>query len=118
MLDIVEETRDFASLCQRLQIDESLVQFPRDLTSGSNVNLNLENYRRSIFLLSISSTSSSGAGELRDSASPSTRGINDSIISRFTIVCCLKVSDVKVWWNRDIAHRNILGRQRGLRPQT
>ena len=107
ILDVVEETRDFASLRQRLQIDESLVQFSTDLTSGLNVNLDLENYRLSAFLLSISSISPSGAGELRESASPSTRSIRDSIISRLAIVCWFESERRQGLVNRNIAHRNI-----------
>ena len=40
-----------------------------------------------IVLLSLSLTSPSGAGILNDSASRSTRGINDSIVLRHAIVC-------------------------------
>jgi hypothetical protein len=44
-------------------------------------------YRLRVMRLSSSLISPSGAGVLSDSASPSTRGINDSIVRRHAIVC-------------------------------
>jgi hypothetical protein len=45
-------------------------------------------YPLRIVLLASSSTSPSGTGALSDCASPSTRGISDSIVWRHAIVCC------------------------------
>ena len=42
ILDIVEETSDFPPLCQRFQILERLFQFPEDLVSVSNLDLDAD----------------------------------------------------------------------------
>ena len=45
------------------------------------------NYLSRAFLLSFSLNSPAGTGSLNDCASPSIRGINDSIVWRHAVVC-------------------------------
>ena len=42
ILDIIEETRDFAPFRQRFQILENLFEFPGDPTSGSKPGLHIK----------------------------------------------------------------------------
>ena len=42
ILDIIEESRDFTPFRQQFQILEDLFEFPGDTTSGSNLDLDIE----------------------------------------------------------------------------
>ena len=42
ILDVIKESCDFAPLCQRFQIPESLFQFPANPTSASIPNLDIK----------------------------------------------------------------------------
>ena len=42
ILDIIEESCDFAPFRQQFQISDNLVEFPGDPTSGSNLDLDMK----------------------------------------------------------------------------
>ena len=81
ILNVVQEPRDPASSFQWDQVLKNIIQFPNRLpTSDLALTLERAGYRLRTVLLSTSFTSPSGTAALRDSANPSTRGINDSIV--------------------------------------
>ena len=81
ILGVVQDPRDPASVFQWGQVLKNTIQFPNKLPrSDWALTLERVDYRLRAVLLSTSFTSPSGTGALRDSASPSTRGINDSMV--------------------------------------
>ena len=87
VLGAVEEPRDLASPFQWNEVLKNTIQFPTRLwTSDRAFDSEGVGYRLRISLLSSSLTSPLGIGTLNDSASPSTRDINDSIVWRHSTV--------------------------------
>ena len=88
ILGAFQEPRDLASAFQWDQVLKNIVQFPRRLCMSDRVTTSERvGYRLRIVLLLSSLSSPSGTGPLSESASPSTRGINDSIVWRQAIIC-------------------------------
>ena len=76
-----QELNDFAWLFQWDEVLENTIQFPsKPCTSDRVLTLKRVGYRLRIVLLPSSLTSPSGTGAPSDSASRSTRGINNSIV--------------------------------------
>ena len=83
-----QEPCNLASSFQWDKVLKNIIQFPGELYTSDWVSiLERVGYRLRIVLLPSSLTSPSGTGALNDSASPSTRGISDSIVWRQAIIC-------------------------------
>ena len=87
VLGAIQEPCDLASLFQWSEVLKDIIKFPSKFVHVSWVLASeTMDYRLRIILLSSSFIPPSGTGPLSDSASCSTRGINDSIVWRHATV--------------------------------